>query len=239
VISAIAEFGRSEFVEVYNRGYRDAIKQAQEILDVTTADRHKLRQAVRDLTASSEKLRQINQKATQKAIECDSKNQGLHKTIATLRGMIGDQDTAIYDLKQQNAELQRPRQQYTGGNMFSYGTCDPIIPIDTRQENGRLKTELERTAAQLKACLAENQKLEQEKANLRHAYEHNWNRANHFAVKFQEQCTRSEQLEQELIQLRKDRGFTQPDQQRLRNIIHAAAEIIHGCQIDSVTLNPA
>ena len=54
---------------------------------------------------------------------------------------------------------------------------------------------------------------------------------------FQEQAEIIHSLKQQVQQLKREGRFNGPDRQRLRSIIHSAAEIIHGGPVESVTLN--
>ena len=80
-----------------------------------------------------------------------------------------------------------------------------------------LKTELTRTAAQFSASQEHVRKLEHEKAYMQKILD---------------------ARESDFARLSKETRFTVPDQQRLRTIIHAAAEIIHGGPVESVRLIP-
>lgn len=154
--------GTVEVPGLEKRAYEAGQKTNQDLLDSlrihlreSETEKLQLRQAVKDLTASSEKLRQINQKATKKALaqqEAIKEWQEAAVSIDRGRAVLLDE---IDSLRKQLAELQKPRY----ADPYSLSTGDLWLAA---QEISRLQTELTRTAAQLKASGEENRKFEQQ-----------------------------------------------------------------------------
>jgi chromosome segregation ATPase len=232
----------------YQLGYRAAIETRNQNLIDRNLECQALRQAVKNLIANNEKLRQINQQAIRHALDGDARIQRQAQAVDTL--------TAENDgLRQQLTDLNESRR-------FLRGRCSDLMQeisaIKADREFRNLQTELERTAAQLKASSEENGKLERERADMQRFNDNQFQiiallerekAAQYLSAKSlrcdlqtaidQRDAARALVVnkEQELNQLQKDRGFLPQDQKRLWTIIHAAAEIIHGGEVESIRIS--